>query len=216
MKRVLAVIKENEVSYARQTTLMALECGVDGIILVGKYQEFGFMRQMYLAVQSEFPSLWVGLNYNDMCALEAFKACNDLMVDAVWSEQCLVDESGQLILELSELQTLRALHAQKEFFGSVPLDDYGPKVDPMNVVISTLEHVSSATMSASAPPERIAQVRSVIQAPHRLALSGVTTENVDWVLSYGDDYLVEVNSGHPVKDDRELLTYVRTVVPWIP
>ncbi len=176
--------------HALKNTKIAIDCGADGVFLIGHSLNFSELCGIYEVVRKNFPGIWIGVNFLDISPVRnkptlrlAVKNCiklNALWLDSIPDERLDIPSSIQI-------------------FGGVAFKYQAPNLSGealFEACTEAIKFVDVATTSGDrtgSPPsvEKIIQIISNVADAIPIAIaSGVDSDNISDFLPFVDMFLV--------------------------
>jgi predicted TIM-barrel enzyme len=193
--RVFVVIHAEDAGQAERNAAIAHDAGADGVFLINHAISSDALRPIVAQARARWPAWFIGANCLDRTPAESIALLGSL-VDAVWSDDALVDERVAAQPEAAAIVAAQRRHAPDALhFGGVAFK-YRRAVDDLAAACrAAVPYVDVVTTSGpgtgmAADVAKIRAMRAALgRAPLAIA-SGITPENAGDYLPYTDAFLV--------------------------
>ena len=195
-KRFLPVIhcvcpyEKGGVGHALSNARTAIENGADGVILIGHRVDHCGMCEIYEQVRKQFPSIWIGINFLDIAAVENWVGICSVVKRCIGLNGLWIDGMPDEIISIS---------ASIEVFGGVAFKYKDPNItgrqlaDACEKAVRVVNVVTTSGNKTGGQPEisKLEEIREYIGGEFPFALaSGVSAENIFKFLHAVDIFLV--------------------------
>lgn len=202
---VLPVIHVETPKQTLQNAEIAQQEGVDGVFLISmRDMPHSQLARVHEGIRKEMNTLWIGVNYLDLRAEQAFLRLKG--IPGVWTDNAQIDEKDPIQMNANLIAESRRRSGWKGlYFGGVAFKGQRPVQDVGRAAKIATKYMDVVTTSGSrtgsAPElEKIALMKDAI-GDHPLAIaSGITPENVHEYLDVADCFLVATSLLEPGRE----------------
>ncbi|MFK7891447.1 MAG: BtpA/SgcQ family protein [Granulosicoccus sp.] len=188
---VLPVIHVLDYDQTVRNVCVTMREGAQGVFLINHDFEYQKLLPIVCRIRSEFPWLWMGLNFLAVTGKEAFPVLSELQrsgtqVDAYWADDARIDECSATQTEAEEIDRARSQGAWNGlYFGGTAFKKQRPVAPEhysSSAAIAT-QHMDIVTTSGvatgcAADMQKIRVFRKACAEQALAIASGITPENV--------------------------------------
>lgn len=195
---LLPVIHVKDLEQVLKNCELCFECGTDGVWLINHNVDSSELVRIIKDVRNIYPEKWIGANFVDLYAHEAFDVINEtgIKLDGLWVDNAMINEDSTFQKTAEFLNCVRFKNSWNGlYFGSIAfkykaqpknLKTLAKKAYPFMDVVTT-----SGTGNGNEMPVKKAQdiFDSVMGTPIAIA-SGVTHQNIQKYSKYVNCFMV--------------------------
>lgn len=221
MVKVHAVVHVQDSAQAEAQSMLARECGVDGVWLIDHARSHQSLLAVVERVRVAMPGFWIGVNFLDLPPDEAIAVVDDA-VDGLWSDDAGVHAESDPRVRERVLEARARRSWPGTYFGGVAFKGRMREPDEWGAALAAIPFVDVVTTSGSAtgvaaPVRKIRTMHKALKGLRPLAVaSGITPDNVGTYLPHVEFLMVAtgISKGFHQLDPEKTARLVRLVSEW--